>query len=123
MKVLMSVKPEFAESIFEGVKRYEYRKQKFKRLDVDKVVLYASLPVQKVVGEFDIREVHIGSPAKIWEETRAHSGITEEYYFNYFEGWRVAYALEVGNVIRYERALCLEEAYGIRPPRSFCYVN
>lgn len=50
MKVLMSIKPEFADKIFDGSKRYEFRRMIFKQPAVKKVVVYASAPVQMVIG-------------------------------------------------------------------------
>ena len=47
--VLLSIKPEFAEKIFQGVKRYEFRKALFKNREVEKIIVYASAPVSKVI--------------------------------------------------------------------------
>ena len=52
MKVLLSIKPEYASKILDGTKRYEYRRAIFKRTEVTTVVVYASDPVRKVIGEF-----------------------------------------------------------------------
>ena len=57
MKVLLSIKPEFVERIFDGSKKYEYRKMLFKRNDINVVVIYASAPVKRVVGEFRIKDI------------------------------------------------------------------
>ena len=57
MKVLLSIKPEFAEKIFNGTKKYEFRKSIFKNKDVDTVVVYASSPWQYVIGEFHIDKI------------------------------------------------------------------
>ena len=57
MKVLLSIKPEYAEKIFEGTKKYEFRRSVFKNRNVKTVVVYASSPVQKVIGEFDIEHI------------------------------------------------------------------
>ena len=57
MKVLLSIKPEFVEKIFDGSKKYEYRKVLPKRTDISVIVIYASAPVQRVVGEFRINEI------------------------------------------------------------------
>ena len=46
MKVLLSIKPEFANKIFEGTKRFEFRKSIFKK-EVKTVVVYASSPLQQ----------------------------------------------------------------------------
>lgn len=54
MNVILSIKPCFCKLIFEGVKRYEYRKRVFKRNDVDKVYVYASKPICKVIGYFTV---------------------------------------------------------------------
>ena len=53
-RVLLSVKPQFAEAILAGVKTFEFRRALFRRPDIKTVVLYASSPTCKVVGEFTI---------------------------------------------------------------------
>ena len=55
--VLLSIKPEFAEKIFDGTKKFEFRKTIFKNNNVQKVIVYASSPVQKVIGEFSIEDI------------------------------------------------------------------
>jgi hypothetical protein len=52
--VLLSIKPEFVEKIFSGLKKYEFRRVIFKSKSVSRVVIYASSPVQRVVGEFAV---------------------------------------------------------------------
>ena len=54
MKVLLSIKPEFVNEMVLGNKKFEYRKSIFKRADVTDVVVYATKPYGKVVGEFKI---------------------------------------------------------------------
>jgi predicted transcriptional regulator len=69
MKVLLSIKPEFAYKIFEGTKKFEFRKAIFKNSKIKSVVVYASSPVQKVIGEFEIDEILNDEPNKLWEKT------------------------------------------------------
>ncbi len=57
MKVLLSIKPEFAFKIFNGTKKYEYRRTIFKKCEVTIVLVYATYPIQKVIGEFEIGEI------------------------------------------------------------------
>ena len=66
MKVLLSIKPKFAEKIFDGTKKFEFRKSIFKNDKVRKVVVYASFPVQKVIGEFTIADILNDDVAAIW---------------------------------------------------------
>ena len=54
MRVLLSIRPQFALQIFEGSKRYEYRRAIFKREGVTSVLVYASAPIGKVIGEFEV---------------------------------------------------------------------
>ena len=51
MKVLLSIKPEFVKEIFEGRKKFEYRKSIFTK-DVTSVIVYSTKPEGMIVGEF-----------------------------------------------------------------------
>jgi|SRR5690554_1623492 len=123
MKVLLSIKPEYAEKILSGDKKYEFRKTLFKNPLVKTVVIYATMPVGEVVGEFDFEEVLSGSPTTIWSKTRTHSGITRGFFNSYFEGKSKAHAIKVKSVRRYKTPKKLKD---ILPsgaaPQSFCYL-
>lgn len=69
MKVLLSIKPEFADKIFNGTKKYEFRKNIFKNKDVDTVVVYASSPWKYIIGEFKIDAILCGNVDSIWKQT------------------------------------------------------
>ena len=84
MKVMISIKPEFADKIFTGIKKYEFRKVLFKNNDIDTVIVYASSPVQKVIGEFKIKRIISDAPYSVWLQTKMYSGINKEYFDNYF---------------------------------------
>lgn len=122
MKVLLSIKPEFAERIFEGSKKYEFRKAIFKNPNVRTVVVYASSPVQRIIGEFEIEAVLKASPDDLWEETKDHSGITEEFFFDYFLNREIGFAIKVKKTRRFKKPRCLRSSYNVTPPQSFCYV-
>ncbi len=81
MKVLLSIKPEFAFKIFEGTKKFEFRKVIFKKPNVKTVIVYASSPVQQVIGEFEIDDIFSFNPDAIWKMTKNHSGITEDFFY------------------------------------------
>lgn len=122
MKVLLSIKPEFAELIFEGTKKYEFRKIIFKNPDVKTVVVYASSPIQRVIGEFDIETILSEAPEVLWKETRKHSGISEKFFFDYFSRREIGFAIKVKKTRRYKKPRNLRASYNIFPPQSFCYV-
>ena len=123
MKVLLSIKPEFAEKIFDGTKKYEFRKSIFKNSDVQKVVVYASSPVQKVIGEFAIADILNDDVETIWKETSRYSGITRDFYLSYFSNKEKAYAIKIGKTRRYRQARDLSDYNLNFAPQSFAYIR
>jgi predicted transcriptional regulator len=122
-RVLLSIKPEFAEKIFAGLKLYEFRRVIFKSKSVSKVVVYASHPVQRVIGEFEVDGILALSRKKLWAKTKKHSGIAKSYFDEYFEDKETAYAIKIKKVLRYKRPMAIEYvSSSIRPPQSFMYL-
>ncbi len=123
MKILLSIKPEFAEKIFTEEKKYEFRRTIFKNKEVSSVIVYASAPISKIIGEFEIEEVLCKELGLLWHQTKDYSGITEAYYYKYFQGKEEGYALKVKKAIRYKENLCLKDCLGLKPPQSFAYIK
>jgi len=122
MRVLLSIKPEFAEKIFNGTKKYEFRRTVFKNQDIKTVVVYASSPVQKVIGEFEIEEIISDQLQALWKQTKKYAGINEKYFFDYFSDKDKGYAIKIKQPIRYKKALCLRKDFNTTPPQSFLYL-
>ncbi|PGQ52654.1 ASCH domain-containing protein [Bacillus cereus] len=125
MKVLLSIKPEFVEQIVLGNKKFEYRKNIFKRKDISSIVVYATKPYGKVVGEFEIENILIDEPKTIWGKTKDYSGITKTYFNSYFEGRKTGVAIQIKEFKEYDRPLDLCEFDNTLKvaPQSFCYTN
>lgn len=123
MKVLLSIKPEFAYKIFDGTKRFEFRKSIFKNTNVREVVVYASSPVQKVIGEFAIADILNDDVETIWNETAHYSGITRNFYMSYFSNKDKAYAIKIGKTRRYRQARDLSDYNLNFAPQSFAYIK
>ena len=123
MKALLSIKPEFAEAIFNGKKRFEYRKVIFKE-KVRYIQVYVTKPVGKIIGEFEIDEIIKDNPVEIWNKTKKYSGIKKEFYMEYFENRKIAYAIKIKKAMRYKELLC---PYTIDSnfiaPQSFKYIR
>ena len=124
MRVLLSIKPEFAEKILNGQKHFEFRKSIFKR-DVTTVVIYSTMPVGLVVGEFDIKEIIQDSPAEVWKITKDLSGISESFFDSYFESRSKAYAIQIGEVRRYSHPKYLSDIIPTKAfaPQSYRYLS
>lgn len=122
-RVLLSLKPRFAEAILAGEKTFEFRRALFRR-PVTNVVIYASSPTRKVVGEFTIDEVLFLSLDALWNSTRDGGAINRDYFEQYFAGRSRGYALKVKRARRYKSPLCLHKDLGIKhPPQSFRYLD
>ena len=123
MKVLLSIKPEFVEQIFAGTKKYEFRKSMFKRDDVKSVIIYASSPVRKIVGEFEIAGILSSDIDLIWDITKEYSGISRTYYDSYFQERKIANAVQIGRITKFEQPKNLSDYNINKAPRSFCYIS
>jgi len=123
MKVLLSIKPEFAYKIFDGIKRYEYRRAIFKRDNITRVLVYASSPISMVIGEFEIEDIICDELSSLWQQTSKYSGISEEYFYSYFNEREKGYAIKIKTSTQYQNPLSLKEEFKVTPPQSFVYVE
>lgn len=123
MKVILSIKPEFAEKIFNGSKKYEFRRSIFKDPSIKNVIVYASAPISKIIGEFEIDKILRSELNILWSKTKEYSGISEDYYLKYFEGKKVGYALKIKKTHKYEDYLSIKDDFGLFPPQSFAYLK
>lgn len=123
MKILLSIKPEFAYKIFSGEKKYEYRRTIFKNKNVRSVIVYVSSPISKVIGEFEVDSVLSGIPEKIWDKTHKESGITKSLFDSYVEKKKKIYAIKIGKTRKYKNDLFLERDFNLNfAPQSFVYL-
>ena len=122
MKVILSIRPEYVQKIFGGTKKFEFRRSIFKNKRVTSVIVYASAPVQRVVGEFGIGKIVCDSPESLWKMAKSVAGISHDQLMAYFDGKRRGYAIEIINPVRYEISKDLRRDFGCRPPQSFVYV-
>jgi predicted transcriptional regulator len=123
MKILLSIKPEYAEKILEGTKKFEFRRRVHAHPNVKTVIIYATMPVGQVIGEFSIECIHSAPPTVIWDRTRFHSGITRNFYRRYFSGRKIAHAIEIRDVQRYREPQPLKNFLpsGVAP-QSYAYI-
>lgn len=123
MKVLLSIKPKYADLIFEGTKKYEFRRTIFKNAKIKTIIVYASSPVQKVIGEFEIETILNEDVVSLWKKTKKYAGIDEEYFYQYFDNKEKGFAIKIKNSRKYRKPLCLKKDYNLLPPQSFLYLS
>ena len=123
VKVLLSIKPEFVEKIASGHKRFEYRRVLYKRTDIKRIVVYASSPVCRIVGEIEVGNLLTDTPEALWERTKDKAGISEDFFLEYFAERPHARAIEIKAFHPYRTPKLLADKYpNTTPPQSFCYL-
>jgi predicted transcriptional regulator len=123
MRILLSIKPEYANKIFDGTKKYEFRRTIFKDSNVNTVVVYASSPVQRVIGEFTIEKVLSETTDKLWSLTNEFSGITKDFFDEYFGSKEIGYAIKVREIKKYKVPKLLVDFDINFAPQSFVYLS
>lgn len=123
MNVILSIKPQYVQEIISGRKKFEFRKKIFKR-PVEKVYVYSSAPICKVVGEFLLGSIISGSPSSVWRKTHDKSGISKNIFERYFEDRAEAFALEIKDFKEYCRPIeGISVIPNFTPPQSYRYVG
>ena len=122
MNVLLSVKPKYANEIVSGRKKYEFRKSIFKRENIEKMYIYSSSPVKKIIAIVDIDGILSDSPQKLWEQYHEDAGISEIEFFDYFKNSDIGYAIKISNVQEFPTPIDPYIDENFRPPQSFYYL-
>lgn len=121
-EILLSIHPQHVEKIFDGTKQFEFRKVLCKR-KVDKIIIYSTSPVMKVVGEAQVEDILYEDPESIWEKTKDFSGIEENFFFDYFKDKVKALAYKLCNVKQYATPIELSDFGLTHAPQSFAYID
>ena len=121
-KILMSIHPEHVEKILSGIKKYEYRKVKCKKT-IDTIVIYATYPIMKVMGEVEVWHVIEDSPVILWDRTKNGAGIDYSFFSNYYKGRNKAVAYQLGKALKYKHPKELLELGVKVAPQSYVYLT
>lgn len=120
---LLSIHPIYATRLLEGSKRVELRKTKFS-CDVEYVIIYATAPVKKVVGYFEVEKVVVDSPAAIWNQYKTVAGIERKDFKAYYQTSSQAIAIEVAKMFALDQPQLLSIlGEGVKAPQSFQYFS
>lgn len=120
--ILLSINPEHVENILNGTKKYEFRKTVCKR-HVDRILIYSTTPVMKVVGEAEVEDILIDKPEIIWKKTEKKAGIDKTFFDQYYADRNQAVAYKLKKITKYSEPRELKE-YGVyTAPQSFRYIE
>lgn len=124
MNVILSIRPNFCNMIFSGQKKYEYRKRIFTRTDIDKVYVYASKPISKIIGFITIDQVIKCKASDMWEMTYKDGGVNKEYFDAYFKNCDTAHAIKIGEVVMLDIPIDPKKVIkDFHAPQNFMYLD
>ncbi|WP_457280911.1 ASCH domain-containing protein [Polaromonas sp. P5_D5] len=122
--VLLSIKPKYADLILAGSKRVELRRS-WPSNDIGVMVLYASSPVQRLVGIAYVDRIEETDPNGLWKLADDYGGgVTREELDEYFAGKKTAFGVMIARTKTAEIAINPKELFpNFVPPQSFQYLT
>ena len=119
---LLSIKPIYANAILDGIKKVEFRKRAFKR-QVSHVVIYATTPVQRIVGWFRTKNLEQMSPSALWKRFATVGGISKDDFNTYYRGSESGVAIHVDCPRRLANPISIKRIKITVAPQSFTYLS
>ena len=125
--LLISLKPQYSDLIFSGLKKAELRRKGPISLAGRDAFIYVTSPVMQLKGGFHIGEILSGTPEEIWSEVSECAGVEKSEFDSYYADQSVAYALRITEVWQYADPLGLTELRSLFAnfvvPQSWRYVR
>jgi predicted transcriptional regulator len=125
--LLISLHPNHAENILSGVKHVEFRRVRPRVFAGSMVLIYATMPVMKVVGAFEVEQLVSMAPSRLWKAFGSGSGLTRAHMLAYFQGVDAGFGICIKHAWRIrvpKRLLEIREAIpGFTPPQCYRYLN
>ena len=119
---LMAIHPDYAQKILSGDKRVEFRKSRFAS-KITHVVIYATNPIQRVVGFFKVSGIEQAAPDELWRRHQHHSGLERQSFVTYYRERATGVAIKVGKVVGLRTPKPLSSlGSNVVPPQSFRYL-
>ena len=105
--ILMSIKTEYANQIFNGTKIFEYRKKSIGQNNLNKkVIIYSSEKEKAIIGYILIDKILEGNLKTILSEININNGIS---IINYFNNAKKCYAMHIKEYHRFKSPITLNE--------------
>jgi len=130
--LLLSIRPEYANKIFDGTKQVELRRVRTRLNSGDLVVVYVSSPEKALVGSFEVeRVITVENLPKelnnLWKQVKEHAGIKRKQFNNYYQGASLGVGIFLKNIQIFPQRIELEslrkQLPNIRPPQSYRYLT
>ena len=91
---------------------------------INRVFIYSSAPVQRIVALFEIGTILEDHPTALWDSVREYAGIDDREFFSSFAGKTRGYAIGIENVQEFDEPIDPRATIPeFVPPQSYCYVD
>lgn len=115
------------DDIFDGKKRWEYRKRSPKIEEKTLIVVYDSGKAHAIVGEFFVQKVLHGTIDEVIAKTIKETTTPEIVLREYFAGAKICSALSVEEPKRYKTPITLSEIRNLvpnfAPPQGYVFLR
>ncbi|MEL7124365.1 MAG: ASCH domain-containing protein [Bacteroidota bacterium] len=125
--IVISIKPEFTNLIFEGSKKIELRKSSPNAEPGDLMIVYSTSPEMAVIGICKIEEVIKSTPENLWINHSDILGIDKKRFYEYYSNSEKAIGIVLSSARRFKKKMPLSQVKEIfpsfTPPQTFKYFN
>ena len=125
--LMLSIRPQYAEKIFQGTKKVELRKVKPNVAKGDIVFVYISSPVQELYGKFEVERVISKPINELWKIVHQDAGISREEFEHYYRGSSIGYGIYLCAPVIIKRPIGLNDLRHVwknfYPPQGYKYLN
>ena len=126
--IFLSIRPQYANKIFEGTKTVELRRVCPKHMRKgDLVLVYVSSPIKSLAGAFKVDRVVEESLQELWEMVHDKAGVTREEFDAYYDGVSIGVGIFFSEIWSLPEPIELEDLkeqmLGFHPPRGFRYAT
>lgn len=121
--VLLSIHPQYVSKIFDGSKQVELRRVQLPKT-IKYVVVYATTPVQRVIGFFEVGDVSTTTPESLWREFGHVAGVDRSEFFKYYTGAKSAVGIAVKRTYQLPNPIPLRSLNpDLTPPQGYRYLS
>ncbi|MDR3627423.1 MAG: ASCH domain-containing protein [Ignavibacteriaceae bacterium] len=126
--ILLSIKPIYANKIFNGEKTIELRKKLPKNLRKGNLVLvYVSSPKKHLYGAFTVKNIIESDPDHLWRKVYKKACIDKKVFDKYYESIDVGYGIVIDRYWKLSSPISLKEIKNhdetFNIPQSFRYIK
>jgi len=125
--LLLSIRPMYAEKIFQGLKKVELRRVRPKIQHGDYILVYVTSPIKALEGVLRVDYVIEDRPHELWPHVKKFAGVTRDEFDAYYDGANKGFGIflkeakRINNPISLDRLRKLFE--GFHPPQSYRYLH